>query len=81
MPDAYLEDLKRRIATGEYAVDSAALAQAIITKMALVRRTRRFLANEDERGSPGERQPSPERARRGQRRSQVRIPPRGQRLR
>jgi Anti-sigma-28 factor, FlgM len=53
MQNASLEDLKRRIAAGEYAVDSGQLAGAILSKLALVRRVGRFLASEAE-GAAGE---------------------------
>jgi len=49
MPDASLEELKRRIATGEYAIDSRKLASELISKLALVRRVARFLAEEARR--------------------------------
>ena len=68
MPDAYLEDLKRRIASGEYAVDSATLADVIITKMAVVRRVRRVLAGEAEQDAAAKPSSSDrERPRRGSR--------------
>jgi hypothetical protein len=43
-----LDDLKRRIATGEYAIDSASVAGAILSKMAVIRRVRRSLVREAE---------------------------------
>ena len=46
MPDASLEELKRRIAAGEYAIDSRKLAGELLSKMALVRRVARFLTEE-----------------------------------
>ena len=51
MPEAFLEDLKRRIAAGDYAVDSGNVAGAILSKMALVRRVGQFLASEGEEAS------------------------------
>lgn len=46
MPDASLEELERRIAAGEYAIDSRKLAGDLLSKMALVRRVARFLTEE-----------------------------------
>ncbi len=57
MPDASLEELKRRIAAGEYAIDSRKLAGELLSKMALVRRVARFLTEE---GREAGRHPRPE---------------------
>jgi hypothetical protein len=54
MPKASLEELKGRIAAGEYAIDSGKLAGAIFSKFELIRRVRRGLMGEDEEGAAGE---------------------------
>ena len=51
MPKASLEELKGQIAAGQYAVDPGVLADDILSKLALVRRVRRFLFGEDEPGA------------------------------
>lgn len=53
MPESSLEELKRRIATGEYAIDSGKLADTIISKLGVIRRVGRILAAQDE-DAPGE---------------------------
>jgi hypothetical protein len=70
MPVSSVEDLKRRIAAGEYAIDSGTLADTIVTKIGIVRRVSRFLESEDEEaaGKAGSRAPS--RARGGTRSAQ-----------
>jgi hypothetical protein len=50
-----MEELKGRIAAGDYAIDSGELAGEILTKFALVRRVTRRLMSE------GEPHPSPAR--------------------
>jgi len=77
MAESSLEELKRRIAAGEYRIDSRTLAETILTKLELIRRVARFLASEDEepvgdrpggarrsRTRPGSRSPRPLRGRR-----------------
>jgi hypothetical protein len=53
------EELRGQIAAGRYAVDSRALAEAILTKSATIRRVRRVLMSEDgaiaETGQPAQR--------------------------
>ena len=70
MAESSVEELKRRIAAGEYRIDSRALAETILTKIELIRRVARFLASED--GEPiGE---GPGRARRSRTRRGSRPP-------
>jgi hypothetical protein len=66
MAASSLEDLKGRIAAGEYAVDAAELAGDIVGKFALVRRVSRLM-HDDEAGAGGKA---------GQRRSRGRGLPR-----
>jgi hypothetical protein len=49
-----VSDLKRRIARGEYEIDSAKVAEAIITKMRTVRTVRADLAGKREGGKRSE---------------------------
>ena len=62
MPDTSLEELKRRIAAGEYAIDSRKLAGELLSKTALVRRVARFLTEEG-RDQDASRGPSTARSR------------------
>ena len=59
MPVSSVEDLKRRIAAGEYAIDSGKLADTIVTKIGIVRRVSRLLEREGEEaaGKAGSRPP------------------------
>ena len=51
MAKTSLEELRGRVAAGEYAIDSGALAGVILVDFALVRRVRRLLVGAgDERG-------------------------------
>ena len=54
MPKASLEELKGQIAAGQYAIDPGILAGDILSKVALVRRVRRLLMGEGERGAETE---------------------------
>jgi hypothetical protein len=46
MPVSSVEELKRRIAAGDYAIDSGKVAHEIVSKIAIVRRVKRTLAKE-----------------------------------
>ena len=46
MPKASVEELKGRIAAGEYAIDSGKVAGKILTDFALIRRVKRLLMGE-----------------------------------
>ena len=48
MRDASVEELKRRIASGRYPIDSRAVAEAILSKTAIIRRVKRSLMRQDE---------------------------------
>jgi hypothetical protein len=48
MPDSSVEELKRRIAAGEYAIDSGNLADTIISKIGVIKRVKRSLASAGE---------------------------------
>lgn len=54
MPKASLEELKGQIAAGQYAIDPGILAGDILSKVSLVRRVRRLVMGEDERGAETE---------------------------
>jgi hypothetical protein len=45
------DGLKRQIAAGKYAVDSRAVASAIVDKLGLIKRAQREMAAEDKAGS------------------------------
>ena len=51
MPKASLEELRGRISTGEYSVESGELARDMLSKFALIRRVRLLLMSEDENGA------------------------------
>ena len=53
MPTSSLEELKRQVATGQYAVDPNELAGAILSKFAVVRRVGRGLTREADERAPG----------------------------
>jgi preprotein translocase subunit SecA len=48
MSKSSLEELKGRIAAGQYAVDSRTVADDILSKFAVIRRVARRLVSEDE---------------------------------
>lgn len=54
MATSSLEELRGRIAAGEYAVDSGELARDILSKFALIRRVRRRLLGDADEGAVGE---------------------------
>jgi hypothetical protein len=65
MPKASMEELKGQIAAGQYAIDAGILAGDILTKVALIKRVRRMVMGEDERGAaPEDRGAPPRRQRR-----------------
>jgi hypothetical protein len=51
MTTSSLQELRGRVAAGEYAIDSGELAGEILSKFALIRRVGRTLMSEDEAGS------------------------------
>ena len=51
MPHASLEELRGKISTGEYAIDSGKLAADILSKFALIRRVRRLLTSDEQAGA------------------------------
>jgi hypothetical protein len=54
MPHASVEELRGKISTGEYAIDSGKLAADILSKFALIRRVRRRLTSDEEAGAATE---------------------------
>jgi hypothetical protein len=48
MPKSSLEELRGKISTGEYAIDSGMLAADILSKFALIGRVRRLLVSDEE---------------------------------
>jgi hypothetical protein len=48
MPEAFLEELKQRIASDDYAIDSGQVAGTILADMALIRRVRRLMSEDEE---------------------------------
>ena len=53
MPAFSPEELRGRIAAGQYAVDSSALAADMLSKFATIRRVRRTLMSEEGEGEAG----------------------------
>jgi hypothetical protein len=81
MATSSLDELKGKVAAGEYAIDSGMLAGTILTDFALVRRVGRTLRSEDGDATAGEGglAPQPPSRRRGERRGPQPLKPRRER--
>jgi hypothetical protein len=64
MAASSLDELKGKVAAGEYAIDAGMVAGTILSNFSLIRRVGRTLRSEDEDGGTGEDRPGPPNRRR-----------------
>ena len=80
MATSSLDELKGKVAAGEYAIDAGMLAGTILTDFALVRKVGRTLRSEDEEATAGEAGLAPQpRSRRRERHGPPPLKPRRER--